>query len=87
MLIVLIVQCEVRASRYPKTLGRLTGLGDQASTTRPCMYPRSHKMANADFKSVRESVPQVSWDDFLKRANKQPLLKKKRKCKKAKIER
>ncbi|MCJ1267358.1 hypothetical protein MMC22_007243 [Lobaria immixta] len=36
---------------------------------------------------VRESVPQVSWDDFLKRTDKQPLLKKKRKCKKAKIER
>lgn len=66
MLIGPVVQCEVRASRYPKTLGRLIGLGDQASTTRPCRYPHSHKMVNADFKSVRESVPLVSWNKFLK---------------------
>lgn len=64
---------EVRASRYPKTLGMLTGLGDLASTTRPCKYFCNHKKIHADLLSVRESIPKVSWNKFLDWTDKQAI--------------
>lgn len=64
MLINIIVR-EGLASRCPKTLGTLTAPGGPASTMRHCKSLLFHAVALAHFQSVRESVPKVSWNNFL----------------------